>query len=639
MLQVRKLAKAYAGQIVFQDVTWHVSEGDRVALTGPNGAGKTTLLRILAGYETPDAGQVVTARSTTVGYLPQDGLLHQGKTLRQEALSVFSPVLALAEEQRELEERMRRLDAASPEYRAVLKRYGECQEQWDRHQGFSLEARVERVLHGLGFSTEELSAPTETLSGGWQMRIALAKLLLSRPSLLLLDEPTNHLDLEARNWLEDFLVGYPHAVVLVSHDRYFLDRVVTSVTEIDRRRLVDYKGNYSQYLVLREKQLAELRARAARQQEEIERMERFIDRFRYKATKAAQVQSRLKMLEKTEVIEVPPERKRLKLRLPQPSRSGRVVIELKGVAKRYGGRRVLQEVDLLLERGDRIALVGPNGAGKSSLMRLLAGVEPPDGGERKEGYNVSLGYFSQDRALDLSEEKTILENLMEASPIDMVSKLRNVLGAFLFRGDEVDKKVKVLSGGEKSRLALAKMLLRPANVLLLDEPTNHLDLDSKEVLLEALKAYTGTVAFVSHDRYFIDELATKVAALGDGRVQLYWGNYEDFLHARGAVAPSHPSGAKKVTPPREEAPERREGKTGSSKNRLRRIRQELEALEQTIAQTETAVASLEGRMAVPGFYDDADAAAEIVASHENLRNVLEHLYQRWEEVAAKKKDP
>ncbi|MGH9461206.1 MAG: ABC-F family ATP-binding cassette domain-containing protein [Vicinamibacteria bacterium] len=639
MHQVQKLSKAFAGQVLFENVTWSVSAGERVGLTGPNGSGKTTLLRMLAGTEAPDAGEITAPRGTRVGFLPQDGLFHQGRTLREEATSVFADVLALGDELRDLEETMSRMEPTSPNYQDVLKRYGECQEEWDRQEGFSIEARVEEVLRGLGFTGEELEARTETFSGGWQMRIALAKLLLIRPDTLLLDEPTNHLDLEARNWLEVFLAGYPHAVVLVSHDRYFLDQVVTRITEIDRRQLRDFPGNYSRYLEIREKQIAELRASARRQQEEIERIQRFIDRFRYQATKAAQVQSRVKMLEKIERIEVPPERKILKLRLPQPVRSGRVVLELRGVGKRYGKKEVFRGVDFLIERGDRLALVGPNGTGKSTMMRLLAGAEPPDAGTVAPGHNVSRGYFSQDRAFDLDGEKTVLANLVEAAPIHLVPQLRNILGAFLFRADDVEKKVKVLSGGEKSRLALAKMLLHPANVLILDEPTNHLDLDSKEVLLEALKDFRGTLIFVSHDRYFIDELATKTGEVGGGTLKLHWGNYEDFVRLQSA-SPSTTEAAPAQELPartergRETAPSRSARPNGRS-NRDREHRKKIQRLEESISETEIAVASLEGRMAVPGFYDDPAASAEVVATHQSLKGELDRLYQEWETLERK----
>jgi ATP-binding cassette subfamily F protein 3 len=646
MLQVQGLTKQYSGRTLFEDVTWNVSTGDRVALVGPNGSGKTTFLRLMTGAEHPDAGSVTMPRQTTVGYLPQDGLAHHGKSLREETLSAFASVLALGAEIAELEHRMSELDPESPEHGAVIARYGECRDEWDRHGGFTIEARAEEVLLGLGFRPAELDRSTETFSGGWQMRIALAKLLLQQPNLLLLDEPTNHLDLEARNWLEDYLEAYPHAVVLVSHDRYFLDRVVTRITEINRRKLVDYTGNYSRFLQVSAANLAELRARAARQQEEIERTKRFVDRFRYKATKAKQVQSRVKMLEKVEVIEVPPERKLMRLRLPEPERPGRVVVELTRIDKAYGDVRVFKGADLAIERGERLALVGPNGVGKSTLMRILAQEEAPDSGTVKLGHKVATGYFSQDR-YDLDENRTVLENMNERASIAMVPQLRSILGAFLFHGDDVDKKVKVLSGGEKSRLALARMLLRPSNVLLLDEPTNHLDLDSKAILLEALQAYKGTLVFVSHDRYFLDELATKVAEIGNGEIRLHWGGYPDYLRAKEKEAkgeapltldlpPDLDDEKEEIAPPPPPpAPIQEAPAPAISKNQARALQKKAEELESRIEETEIAISSLEGRMAVPGFYDDPSSAAGIVKTHEELKAKLESLYRDWETISEK----
>ena len=646
MLQINGVTKGFAGRVLFEDVTWNVSDGDRVGLAGPNGSGKTTLLRMLTRAESPDAGKLSMPRGTTVGYLPQDGLTHSGKSLREETLQAFEKVLAIGEELKTLEEKMSASEPESAEHQKVLERYGECRDEWDRRGGFTIESQVEEVLLGLGFKQTDFESPTENFSGGWQMRIALAKLLLTQPNLLLLDEPTNHLDLEARNWLEDFLANYPHAIILVSHDRYFLDRVVTRIAEIDRRKLVDYTGNYSTYLETRAKALVELRAKASRQQEEIDRTRRFIEKFRYKATKAKQVQSRVKMLEKMEKIEVPPERKLLRLRLPEVERSGRVVLELGKVHKSYGDNHVFNGCDLLIERGERMALVGPNGVGKSTLMRLLSGAEAPDDGELKCGHNVKTGYFSQER-YDLDEERTVLENMTDGAPIEMIPRLRNLLGAFLFHGDDVDKKVKVLSGGEKSRLALARLLLRPANVLLLDEPTNHLDLDSKAILLDALKEYKGTLVFVSHDRYFLDELSTKVTEIADGEVHVHWGGYPDFMRSKEVVPDKRDreadvaTGDVEVTTPKPSKPKRAsdpkpqaKGKK-FSKNQAREIQERLEEIELAISETEIGVDSLEGRMAVPGFYDDAEAANQVVKTHEELKAKLKSLYKEWEELAQK----
>ena len=389
------------------------------------------------------------------------------------------------------------------------------------------------MLRGLGFEPEAQEQLTDHLSGGWQMRLALAKLLLSEPDLLLLDEPTNHLDLDARNWLEEYLVAYPHSVILVSHDRYFLDAVVTHIADLTLRTITEYHTNYTKYLEQRDARLERLREAKRRQDEEIQRVEEFINRFRYQATKAAQVQSRIKMLEKVERLEVPPERKRIHFQFPAAPKSGRMVLELKGVAQGVRRRRVvLDDVDLHIERGDRIALVGHNGAGKSTLMRMLSGEEAPDAGTRTEGHQVVMQYFAQDEATRLDPTLTVYETLSAGSPHTMVPAIRNILGGFLFSGDDVYKKAGVLSGGERTRLAVARMLLRPSNTLLLDEPTNHLDIDSKEVLLDALADYGGTLIFVSHDRYFVERLATKIVEVGDGKATLYPGTYEAFLWSK-----------------------------------------------------------------------------------------------------------
>ena len=417
------------------------------------------------------------------------------------------------------------------------------QDRFRLSDGYQIELKVATVLRGLGFEPAVQEQLTDHLSGGWQMRLALAKLLLSEPDLLLLDEPTNHLDLEARNWLEEYLVVYPHAVILVSHDRYFLDAVVTHIADLSLRTITDYHCNYSKYLEQRDANLERLREAKRRQDEEVQRVEEFISRFRYQATKAAQVQSRIKMLEKVERIEVPPERKRIHFQFPASAKSGRMVQELKGVRKAYGDKVVLDKVDLHIERGDRIALVGPNGAGKSTLMRMLSGEEPPDAGVRNEGHQVVMQYFAQDEATRLDPTLTVYETLSAGSPHTMVPAIRNILGGFLFSGDDVYKKAAVLSGGERTRLAVARMLLRPSNTLLLDEPTNHLDIDSKEVLLDALADYGGTLIFVSHDRYFVERLATKIVEVGHGRALLYPGTYEAYLWSKAQGAKGPPSRA------------------------------------------------------------------------------------------------
>ncbi|RPI51319.1 MAG: ABC transporter ATP-binding protein, partial [Acidobacteria bacterium] len=507
MLQLSSITKSFGERVLLEDVTWQISEGERVGLCGPNGAGKTTLLRMLAGYDEPDAGSIIKPGSLTVGYLPQDGLSHAGRSILEEASSAFADLLNVKHEMHVIEDRLGDASLPQEEHDAMLERYSALQDRFRIGEGYGIDLKVATVLRGLGFTDETFEQPTDSLSGGWQMRLALAKLLLGRPTLLLLDEPTNHLDLEARNWLEAYLSAYPHAVILVSHDRFFLDAVVTRITDLTLRKLTDYPGNYTHYIAERDARMDQLRKAKREQDEEIARVKMFIDRFRYQATKASQVQSRIKMLEKVVPIEAPPERKRIHFTFPVCAKSGRAVLELGDARKAYGAHVIFSRLNLLIERGDRIALVGPNGAGKSTLMRMLSGVEAPDTGARREGHQVVMQYFAQDEAVKLDPKLTVYETLSSGSPMDMVPAIRNILGGFLFSGDDIYKKAGVLSGGERTRLAVARMLLRPSNTLLLDEPTNHLDLDSKEVLLDALVDYGGTLLFVSHDRYFVERLA------------------------------------------------------------------------------------------------------------------------------------
>ena len=532
MIQLTSLTKSFGERTLLDDVTWTVSDGERVGLCGPNGAGKTTLLRMLAGLDEADRGAVTRPAELTVGYLPQDGIEHSGRTLVEEASSAFQSLLDARAEIDRIEHAL--ADPALPdgEHEALLVRYHDVGELFRQGEGHSIDLRVTQVLEGLGFSRADFDKPVETFSGGWQMRVALAKLLLGRPTLLLLDEPTNHLDLDARNWLEEFLITYPHTVILVSHDRFFLDAVVTRIADLALRTITDYVGSYSRYLVEREAKMERLRKAKQEQDDEIARMRAFIDRFRYQATKAAQVQSRIKMLDKIVPIEVPPERKRVHFTFPSCPKSGRLVLELTDIRKAYGDHVVFDRVGLHVERGDRIALVAPNGAGKSTLMRMLAGTEAPDHGTRREGHQVVMQYFAQDEANRLNPALTVYETMEADSPVGMVPIIRNILGGFLFSGDDIYKKAGVLSGGERTRLAVARMLLRPSNTLLLDEPTNHLDLDSKDVLLDALADFGGTLIFVSHDRYFVDRLATKIIEVGHRTIEMYPGTYEQFLWSR-----------------------------------------------------------------------------------------------------------
>src|SRR6266852_4135922 len=528
MIQLNAAGKRYGHKLLFEAADLLITPRDRVGLVGANGTGKSTLLKILAGVETLDYGNVSVAKGISAGYLPQDGLTLSGKTVFAECMSVFSRLSNLEKELEQLTASMAELDSTSTEYNQVADRYHRIEHEFRTHDGYAIEAQVGAVLSGLGFRTEDWHRLTDEFSGGWQMRIALAKLLLQKPNLLLLDEPTNHLDLESRNWLEEYLTNYPYAFVLISHDRYFLDVTINRLVEIWNKKIWIYSGNYEKYRTQKQQRREQLEAAYRNQRERIEQLEVFINRFRYQATKAKQVQSRIKELENIEKIELPEEEKTIHFSFPQPKPSGRIVAEFANVAKSYGDKEVFHDVSFMIERGDRISLVGVNGAGKSTLIKLLAGKEALTAGEYRLGHNVQADYFAQDQYKELYQDARIFDDLAELSPRSTQTELRSLLGCFLFSADEVFKRIGVLSGGERNRYALLRMLLHPANFLLLDEPTNHLDMRAKDVLLKALSDYTGTVVFVSHDRYFIDKLATRVFEVGDGRVEVYPGNYEDY---------------------------------------------------------------------------------------------------------------
>src|SRR6202142_3850057 len=534
MVQLSRASKRFGHKLLFEGVDWLVTPDDRVGLVGANGTGKSTLLKILCGDETVDDGERPPRRGLAAGSLPQDGLSVSGRSVFAECLSVFAEVRALEEELEQLAHRMPELDPAGPEYHEVAERFQRVDSEFPMRDGYAIEAQVGAVLTGLGFGKEDWTRRTEEFSGGWQMRIALAKLLLEKPNLLLLDEPTNHLDLEARNWLEDYLTSYPYSFVLISHDRYFLDVTVRKIAELWNRSLFFYPGNYEKYMAQRPERRLQLEAAYSNQQDRIKQLEAFISRFRYQATKAKQVQSRIKELEKIERIEVPEDQATIHFSIPQPPASGRTVIEVQNLTKVYptptgGEKLILDHLNFTIERGDRIALVGANGAGKSPLIRLLSRQEEPTSGTIREGHNVLTDFFAQDQYKVLDPNAGMLDDISAASPKVPVVELRSLLGCFMFSGDDVFKKLGVLSGGERNRYAMAKMLVSPSNFLLLDEPTNHLDLRAKDVLLEAIRNFTGTVLFVSHDRYFIDGLATRVFEVEDRRLHIYPGNYEDYL--------------------------------------------------------------------------------------------------------------
>ena len=660
MIQLSGAGKRYGHKLLFENADWLITPESRIGLVGANGTGKSTVMKILAGSESLDYGAISRAKGISTGYLPQDGLTLTGRTIFAECLSVFAELDAIEKEMESLTRSMSELDHEGPEYSNVADRYQKLEHEFVARDGYTLEAQVGQVLTGLGFHRDDWARRTEEFSGGWQMRIALAKLLLQKPNLLLLDEPTNHLDLEARNWLEEYLTTYPYAFVLISHDRYFLDITVKRIVEIWNKRMHFYAGNYDQYLSAKTMRKEQLESAYKTQHDRIEQLEIFINRFRYTATKAKQVQSRIKELEKMERIEIPEEEKTVRFSFPQPKPSGRIVAEFTNVAKSYGDRginehKVFEKVNFMIERGERIALVGVNGAGKSTLIKLLAGQEPLTAGEYKLGHNVEPDYFAQDQYKELDPEARILDDLGELSPASTQTQLRSLLGCFLFSGDDVFKRIGVLSGGERNRYALLKMLLHPANFLLLDEPTNHLDLRAKDVLLESLMKYTGTVVFVSHDRYFIDKLATRVFEIGDGKVEIYPGNYEDYLwrkQARTEVAAEKPkppavSSLPSFVPvnggsssavetrlaasPHAPAAEAAEAK-GKRLNPIKRQQMEdrLHELEEEIARAEAAIALCETELQSFVSAEETQRQTQELARR---KSDLQRLMDEWEELS------
>jgi ATP-binding cassette subfamily F protein 3 len=646
MIQLSEAGKRFGPKILFENLNWLVTPKDRVGIVGANGTGKSTLLKTLAGIEGLDYGSLNVAKGIRAGYLPQDGITLTGRTVFNECLSVFEELRALEAEQKTLEQRMGELDHESQEYRQITERYHHVQAEFTSRDGYNIESRVGGVLAGLGFSREDWQRRVEEFSGGWQMRIALAKLLLEEPNLLLLDEPTNHLDLEARNWLESYLHNYPNAFILISHDRYFLDVTVDKIAEIWNKRVWFYTGGYSKFEQQKNDRRVQLEAAYRNQRDRIEALEAFINRFRAQATKAKQVQSRIKELEKIERIEVPPDEKTIHFRFPQPKPSGRIVAEFKNVSKSYGDKRVFSGAQFHIERGDRVALVGINGAGKSTLIKLLSGEEPVSTGEYVIGHNVEPDYFAQDQYKVLNPDSSILDDLGTVAPRSSNTELRSILGCFLFSEDDVFKKIGVLSGGERNRYALARMLMTPKNFLLLDEPTNHLDMRAKDVLLTALQEFTGTVVFVSHDRYFIDNLATRVIEVADGGVHAFPGNYEDYIFrktggaaekapepVKSAPAPTHSKPASSATvavaaPPAPSAATDKQRRLNPIK--LRQMKERQRAIEDEVTRLEVEIADFEAALST---FQSAEMSIEIAELLESRRKDMKDIMTEWEEVS------
>ena len=654
MIQLTGAGKRFGPKILFEDLNWLITPKERVGIVGANGTGKSTLLKVLAGIETLDYGSINVMKGIRAGYLPQDGITLSGRTVFAECLAVFAEIHALEAEQQELAHRLSELDHSTVEYQQISERYHHVQSEFTARDGYNIESRVGAVLTGLGFRRDDWQRRVEEFSGGWQMRIALAKLLLEEPNLLLLDEPTNHLDLEARNWLESYLETYPNAFVLISHDRFFLDVTVSRIAEIWNKRVYFYSGGYSKYEEQKTERRAQLEAAYANQRDRIEQLEAFINRFRAQATKAKQVQSRIKELEKIERIEIPPDEKTIHFRFPQPKPSGRIVAEFRNVSKSYGEKLVFSGATFSIERGDRVALVGINGAGKSTLIKLLSGEEPVTSGEYIIGHNVIADYFAQDQYKALDTESTIIDDLGRVAPRSNNTELRSILGCFLFSEDDVFKRIGVLSGGERNRYALARMLMMPGNFLLLDEPTNHLDMRAKDVLLTALQEFNGTVVFVSHDRYFIDKLATRVIEVADGAVHIFPGNYEDYLWrkngggASGSPIAESPKPAKEKTTapqkpaaanhaaPRPAAANHKPAANSDEKQRrlnpikLRQMKDRQRSIEDEITRLEVEIADFEQALS---SFQSAELSVEIAGILASRREDMTNLLAEWEEVS------
>jgi len=632
MLQISDGQKRFGHKLLFEGANWLITPDERTGLVGGNGTGKSTLLKVIAGFDSLDGGTMQRSKGLTIGYLPQDGLALSGRTVFEECLSVFHAVQSMELEMETLSTKLAELDPVSTEYAAAADRFSEVSDTLHTHDLYNLDAQVGAVLGGLGFSKEDWARRTEEFSGGWQMRIALAKLLLEKPALLLLDEPTNHLDLETRNWLEDYLRNYPRAFILISHDRYFLDVTVNKITEVWNKRLHFYTGGYEKFVKQKDERRTQLMSAYKNQKDRIEQLEAFISRFRAQATKAKQVQSRIKELEKIERIEVPEEEETIHFSFPQPPASGRTVCEVTNLSKRYDEKQVLSNVNFTIERGDRIALVGPNGAGKSTLIRMLSLLEEPTSGTVRHGHNVLSDYFAQDQYKVLDPNAKMLDDISSSAPRVATTDLRNLLGAFLFSGDDVFKQLGVLSGGERNRYAMARMLVSPANFVLLDEPTNHLDLRAKDVLLDAIRAFTGTVLFVSHDRYFIDGLATRVFEVEHGGVQVFPGNYEDYLWRKQGGPEAIVQSLKPTPPPVVSVPTPAPAanvkrlnpiKLKQLQDRLIFTENEMPRIEEQITQHETDLSTFRSAEESQRL---SNAIAELRAKHEALMH-------EWEEIS------
>ncbi len=637
MININNLSIQYGDKHLFKNVSARINPKDRIGLVGVNGAGKSTLLKIMAGVTETDAGIVSRAKHAQVGYLPQEITgIDSNKTLYQEATTAFDHLLNCQRELDQLNSELSGLDANNPEINVLLQRQSKLQDQLDQSGIYAMDTEIAKVLAGLGFKEEDMAKPCGTFSGGWLMRLMLAKQLLATPSFLFLDEPTNHLDIATLTWLEGFLLDFKGGLIIISHDRAFLDNMTTATWEISLGRLNTYKGNYSKYVIEKKQRQEIQQASYQNQQAQIKQTKRFIERFRSKSTKAKQAQSRIKQLEKMELIELEETEAKISFQFPPAAASGKIAITVDNLHKGYDSKPVLTGVDFSLNRGDKMAVVGVNGAGKSTMVKIMAGLVKADQGAVRTGHNIKLSYFGQHQAQELHPDYSVLETLTMIEADKTITQTRSLLGAFLFRGDEVDKKVSVLSGGEKSRLALARMIATPANLLVLDEPTNHLDMMSQDILQEAMAQYDGTIIIVSHNRFFLDQFVNRVLEIKDGKATLFEGNISDYL---GRIESQE-------KPPVKKLPTSQNGRGKKARQEQARIRQELNRAaspqrklikdhEEKIEEVETRKSELEGLLADPELYQKPDEFADMSREYSAVERRLARIMDQWEEAQEK----
>ena len=638
MIRLNNVSLAFGSRAIFDNVSLHIRRNDRIGLIGPNGTGKSTLFKLICRLTEPGEGDLVFAKDTSIGYLPQEGFVFKKKTIFEEASSAFDNVLHLKSQIDKIHTKLEDQSIQGEDHELLLDQYAHLQHQFEVVNGAKVDKETGKVLKGMGFKESDFGKNIDTFSGGWQMRVALSRLLLQDPNLLLLDEPTNHLDIDSILWLEDYLKGYKGGLIIISHDRTFLDRNITKVWEVEKGKIYEYYGNYSFYEAEKENRADMQTARYVNQQKKIKEVERFIERFRAKNTKASQVQSRILMLGKMEKEELPENTtKQVKFKFRASKQSGVTVLDVKDVSHEYDGRLIFHDICLSIERGERVALVGQNGSGKSTLSRIIAGLEQPHSGAIKMGHNVLFDYFAQEHAEKLNSGNTLLQEVESVAPFSMIPQVRHILGAFLFSGDDAFKTVRVLSGGEKSRLSLAKMLLKPTNFLILDEPTNHIDITTKRILKDALLEYTGSLLIVSHDRDFLDGLVSKVYELRNGNIHVHLGSFGDFLEMKAATLHGDTAEVKTngASLPRQE--------DGSSQKqqyllrkelnaRRRKLTKEIQNIEAKIALLETQKKELDHILLDPTLYNNKEKSVEINKQHKTIIQELSTLYNGWDTI-------